>query len=86
VTLVNILHLRMLIRVHLVLTANIKIKIPNQVAKTIAPPVSLSIVSKRRVLLVHLDNTKTNPIRINVNLVVKESLMINHNKQFAKVA
>jgi hypothetical protein len=53
-----------------VLTANIKIKIPNQVAKTIAPPVSLSIVSKRRVLLVLLDNIRTNPMKINVNLVV----------------
>jgi len=70
VTLVNIHHLRTLIRVPLVLTANIKIKIPNQVAKTIAPPVSLLTVLKRRVLLVLLDNIKTNPIKINVNLVV----------------
>jgi hypothetical protein len=70
VTLVNILHLRTLIRVPLVLTANIKIKIPNQVAKTIAPPVSLSIVLKPRVLLVLLDNIKTNPMKVNVNLVL----------------
>jgi hypothetical protein len=60
----------MLIRVPLVLTANIKIKIPNPVAKAIAPPVSLSMVLKLRVLLVLLDNIKTNPMKINVNLVV----------------
>jgi hypothetical protein len=70
VTLVNIHHLRTLIRVHLVLTANIKIKIPNQVAKTIVPLVSLSIVSKPRVLLVLLDNIKTNPMKVNVILAV----------------
>ena len=70
VPLVCIRHLRMLIRVPLVLTANIKIKILNLVAKTIAPPVSLSIVLKRRVLLVLLDNIKTNPMKVNVNLAV----------------